>query len=105
MNKYFIKYLELLFDTTEQVNEETEVSMKYKKTLIKKRNDGRWYARYKISNGNYKDIYGKTQKECYDKLKQYADSNKEIKCKTNTKKKTFKEFYSEWLNKEKINHT
>lgn len=102
MNKYFIKYLELLFDTTEQVNEETEVSMKYKKTLIKKRNDGRWYARYKISNGNYKDIYGKTQKECYDKLKQYADSNKEIKCKTNTKKKTFKEFYSEWLNKEKI---
>lgn len=83
--------------------------MKYQKTEIKKRTDGRWYARYKLYPCIYKDIYGKTQLECYEKLKEFADNKKLINNmvkKLNEpmkiKKTTFKEFYNTWLKQEKI---
>lgn len=50
--------------------------MKYKHTQIKRRTDGRWYARYKLANGKYYDIYGRTQAECYEKLKAFANNKK-----------------------------
>lgn len=83
--------------------------MKYQKTEIKKRTDGRWYARYKLYNGIYKYIYGRTQLECYEKLREFADNKKLIK-KTLKEltipkiepKPTFGEFFITWLNQEKI---
>lgn len=41
---------------------------KYKGKSITKRKDGRWCARYR-ENGKVMYVYGKTQNECYEKLK------------------------------------
>ncbi len=83
--------------------------MKYQKTEIKKRNDGRWYARYKLYPGVYKYIYGKTQLECYEKLKVFADNKKLVKqciqaiaSSKEEKKTTFGEFFKTWLKQEKL---
>lgn len=48
--------------------------MTYKGMTVRQRSGGRWYARYKLDNGTYKYIYGKTQRECYDKLREFAKS-------------------------------
>ncbi len=83
--------------------------MKYQNAEIKKRNDGRWYARYKLYNGIYKYIYGRTQLECYEKLREFADNKKLVKkciqAITTPKvppKPTFGEFFETWLKQEKI---
>lgn len=47
-----------------------DTEMKYKNIKITKRTDNRWQARF-LEEGRYKFIYGHTQKECYDKLKEY----------------------------------
>ena len=52
--------------------------MKYKNITIRKRNDNRWYARFK-NNNKYKYVYGKTQIECLNNLKQSLKDIKEIK--------------------------
>lgn len=47
---------------------ESEGELKLQGKTIKKRLDGRWWVRY-YENGVQKSIYGRTQKECYNKLK------------------------------------
>lgn len=87
----------------------TEEPMKYQKTLIKQRKDGRWYARYKLLPGKYQDIYGRTQIECYNKLKEFANNktqiNKKIKLLTaplvEENKITFGAFFDTWMKQEK----
>lgn len=76
-----------------------EVSMKYKGTEIKVRTDGRYYARFKLENGVYKDVYGRTQQECYKKLKALADAPQ--KAKKKEKPITFGEFFDMWYKQEK----
>lgn len=44
--------------------------LKYKGKAVKKRADGRYWARYYDKQGKQHSVYGKTQRECYNKLKQ-----------------------------------
>lgn len=78
---------------------------KYKGTVIKKRSDGRYYARYKLDNGVYKDIYGSTQDDCYKKLKTFVDSlAKQPQSSSKIAKAkciTFKAFFDIWIKQEK----
>ncbi len=54
--------------------EQEDDEMKYKGVKIKQRkDDGRWYARVKIKENHYYDIYGRTQKICYEKTKAFLD--------------------------------
>lgn len=83
-----------------------ESTMKYQKVQIKRRKDGRWYARYTLAPCKYLDIYGRTQSECYEKLKAFADDKRLIAQKIKAleapkKKTTFKEFFDIWYRKEK----
>lgn len=104
MNKRFINFLDNLINNidtdSKPLNKEVE-TMKYKGIEVKRRKNGDWYARFKLAPCQYKDIYGKTQQECYDKLKAFANSYKEPNKKAKPKPKTFGEFYKEWLEKEK----
>lgn len=83
---YFISYSDGVDDskTASDCNttQEDETMKKYKGVKVRQRNDGRWYARIKILPGHYYDIYGRTQSECYFKLKEFLD-----KPKLQTKKK------------------
>ncbi len=87
----------------------TEEPMKYQKTQIKQRKDGRWYARYRLLPGKYQDIYGRTQLECYNKLKEFANNKTEINKKikllnappVQEKKTTFGAFFETWMKQEK----
>ena len=56
-----------------------EDDMKYKGVKIKRRTDGRWYGRITLKPGKYHYIYGRTQQECYDKVKAMLDKPKLIK--------------------------
>lgn len=83
--------------------------MKYQNAEIKRRTDGRWYARYKLYPGIYKYIYGRTQLECYEKLREFADNKKlvkkciqELTSPKEPPKPTFGEFFKTWLKQEKI---
>ena len=49
----------------------------YKGIKITKRQDGRWQARFTY-NKSRKYIYGNTQKECYEQLKQFFNSTSNI---------------------------
>lgn len=84
-----------------------ESTMKYQKIQIKKRKDGRWYARYVLAPGKYHDIYGRTQAECYDKLKAFADDRRLVaqtvkKLCAPTNALTFGAFFDLWIKEEKI---
>lgn len=60
-------------------SDQNEQYMKYKNITIRKRNDNRWVAT-PTQNKEKIYIYGKTQKECYEKLKlYYTNNNKETK--------------------------
>lgn len=89
-------------------SDQTEESMKYKTIQIKRRNDGRWYARYKLAPCKYFDIYGRTQAECYEKLKAFANNkklqNEKIKALSAppVKKTTFGAFFETWFTNEKV---
>lgn len=84
---YFISFSDGVSDSQKTASDcsekqEDETMKKYKGVNLKQRNDGRWYARIKILPGHYYDIYGRTQSECYFKLKEFLD-----KPKLQTKKK------------------
>lgn len=67
---------------------------KYKGKTIRQRADGRWWVRF-YDNGKQKSIYGKTQAECYDKLKQaLKQQGKADKPKHNI---TLAEWLQQWL--------
>ena len=109
--RFFLGYViaEEIIDRQQRARDsEKESTMKYKKTEIKRRNDGRWYARYTLQPGKYKYIYGKTQLDCYQKLKEFANNTKLIKKiikeleAPKPKKITFGNFFKTWLEQEKI---
>lgn len=88
------------------VNSE-ESTMKYQKVQIKRRKDGRWYARYTLAPCKYHDIYGRTQAECYDKLKAFADNKRLVAQKIKqlsvpASTLTFGAFFHTWLKEEKV---
>lgn len=83
-----------------------EDDMKYKGVKIKRRTDGRWYARITLMPGKYHYIYGRTQQECYDKVKAMLDKPKQLKelkkalqqpGEQKNKRYTLKEWYEYWL--------
>ena len=59
---------------------------KYKGKTIRRRSDGRWWVRYYDKDKVQRSIYGKTQNECLQKLKealkQVAEGEKPSKCTT-----------------------
>lgn len=63
---------------------------------IRKRKDGRWEARLKLNNKRI-SVYGKTQKECYNKLQKVKKANKNV---SNSPQKnvTLFNFAKFWLN-------
>ena len=76
-----------------------EEMVKYQNKTIKKRLDGRWWVRY-YKNGKQVCIYGKTQAECYNKLKKALNSKG--KADTPTKQITLGEWLQKWLELYKI---
>lgn len=73
---------------------------------IKQRTDGRWYARITLLPGKYHYLYGKTQQECYNKVREIMDKPKRIKTMTKAlehkpnnkpKRYTFQEWYQYWI--------
>ena len=93
--------------------EEDMIRDTYKGIKINKRVDGRWYARYTIAPGIYKDIYGKTKIACVTKLKNFLlmPSNVTELLKKPRKKRepkpkappvpTFRQFFRKWIEVEK----
>lgn len=74
--------------------------MQYKNIKIKKRTDGRWYARFKKENKIYY-VYDRNQTNCYNKLKQkYKEVEKNLIVPTSI---TLKEWIKKWLELYKIN--
>lgn len=72
-----------------------EAEMKYKNKKIVKRTDGRWFARYR-AEGKIKTVYGKTQIECYEKLKKAINTlSKEIN--VSPKMQTYSEWVERWI--------
>lgn len=71
----------------------------YKGKTVRLRSDGRWWARY-YKNGKQHSVYGKTQIECYNKLKSIINDKNKIDTKTN--KRTLSEWLRQWLDLYKI---
>ena len=102
-------------EENESVRSEDEEDMmrdSYHGTKIKQRPDGRWYARYKIAPGFYKDIYGKTKIECVQKLKNFIfdpttaallKAPKKPRAKKAPKESSpiFRQFFRKWIETEK----
>ena len=75
--------------------------MKFKnKTIHKNKNSNTWYTRYRM-NGKQYYISGKTQQECYQKLKQ-AILSPTLQIKTTTKP-TLNQWFDKWLSLYKKN--
>lgn len=78
---YFISFSDGVADSQKTASDcnkpqEDENMKKYKGVKVRQRNDGRWYARITIMPNHYYDIYGRTQAECYSKLKAFLDKPK-----------------------------
>ena len=73
---------------------------KYKGKSITKRKDGRWYARFR-DHGKQRTVYGRTQNECYEKLKlalrQLEKGEKQLQA------YTLGEWIPKWLELYKVN--
>lgn len=67
---------------------------KYNGKTVRKRSDGRYEVRY-YDGKKYHSIYGKTQSECIEKLKQTLTENKQKT--TNYKSITLGEWLKQWL--------
>ena len=65
---------------------------------ISKRKDGRWQARIPLGHGERQYIYGNTQKDCYEKLKENVELNN-IKV---DKDLSLFEYWEQWYNKYKL---
>ena len=72
-----------------------EEMLRYKGKAVKKRADGRYWARYYDKEGKQHSVYGKTQRECYNKLRravnQVDNGNKA------TQSYTLGEWLTKWL--------
>ena len=71
-----------------------EAMKKYKGKTITKRADGRWWTRYTIEGKVY-PVYGHTQNECYEKLKEALKQAE--KGEKNYNKATLQEWLDKWL--------
>lgn len=69
----------LLLQQVSESDEKGADTMKYNNKSIKWRADGRYYARYYNAEGKQVSVYGKTQKECLDNLKEALKINKQNK--------------------------
>ena len=81
--------------------------MKYQgKTIHKNKNSETWYTRYRI-NGKQYYISAKTQKDCYNKLKQMIKNTQteilSIPAIEKIHKTTLQEWFNQWLELYKIN--
>lgn len=81
-------------------NQELDNSMKYKNHKISQRIDGRWMARYRHQGKQY-SVYGKTQLDCYNNLKNALTNLNQKKLNTTTTT-TLKNWIDKWLNLYKI---
>jgi len=72
---------------------------KYKGKTIQPRPDGRWWVRFR-QNGKQVSIYGKTQAECYEKLKEALA--KPVSPNKVTSKITLGEWLAKWMELYKI---
>lgn len=73
-------------------------TMKYNNKSIKWRADGRYYARYYNNEGKQISVYGKTQKECLDKLKiAIKDEKLNISKTGKLKPLTLESWVQQWL--------
>lgn len=93
------------FDVSKQMSAvlpKGEELKSYQGKKVRKRTDGRWWARY-YENGKQKSVYGKTQDDCYNKLKK-AVNGKGKGTKTNalSRKCTLAEWLQKWLELYKI---
>ncbi len=81
-------------------------TVKYNNKQIKWRADGRYYARYYNNEGKQISVYGKTQKECLENLKEALKTNK-LNSKLGTKQKikplTLEVWIKQWLSLFKLN--
>ncbi|MCM1195086.1 MAG: site-specific integrase [Firmicutes bacterium] len=78
-----------------------EEMRKYKGKTIKKRADGRWWARYYANNEKQKSVYGKTQNECLNRLKEALRQNKGNQTNV-TSSITLGEWLKKWLELYKV---
>lgn len=87
-------------------NENGADTVKYNNKQIKWRADGRYYARYYNNEGKQISVYGKTQKECLENLKEALKTNK-LNSKLGTKQKikplTLEVWIKQWLSLFKLN--
>lgn len=87
-------------------NENGADTVKYNNKQIKWRADGRYYARYYNKEGKQISVYGKTQKECLENLKEALKTNK-LNSKLGTKQKikplTLEVWIKQWLSLFKLN--
>lgn len=87
-------------------NENGADTVKYNNKQIKWRADGRYYARYYNKEGKQISVYGKTQKECLENLKEALKTNK-LNNKLGTKQKikplTLEVWIKQWLSLFKLN--
>jgi len=95
------------FEKNDFATEQKEQIMKYQgKTIHKNKNSDTWYTRYRL-NGKQIYISGKTQKDCYNKLKKaIAESQQQILTLPVIQQQnsiTLIEWYNEWLKLYKIN--
>lgn len=72
---------------------------KYKGKTVRPRADGRWWARFR-QDGKQISIYGRTQDECYNKLKKAVDGKD--KADKPTKRLTLGEWLTKWLDLYKV---
>lgn len=87
--------VDIVVPLIENIKEQT---MKYQgKTIHKNKNSNTWYTRYRI-NGKQIYLSGKTQRDCYNKLKQAINNTQQqtIILPT-TKSLTLIEWYNKWL--------
>lgn len=71
----------------------------YKGKTVRQRADGRWWARY-YKDGKQRCVYGKTQIECYDKLKKAV--NDKGKADKPLQRLTLGEWLDKWLTLYKV---
>lgn len=81
---------------------EKGADMKYKGKTIKLRADGRWHTRY-YNDGKQISVYGKTQKECLDKLKQALKECKNDKSNNKSTHLTLEGWINQWIELFKVN--
>ena len=92
------------FDVSKQVSAvlpKGEELRTYQGKAIRKRADGRWWARY-YENGLQKSVYGRTQDECYNKLRLALKQQKKNSTNKTPKSLTLGEWLKVWLELYKV---